>query len=219
MGKKVYKFTAALIRMFSHRMKTEWEVPYEEGPCIFVVNHTGTGINGPLEMLSKFPKRDKCHPWMNEEFLDRKTIPAYVRKDRWWNPKGFFAPFLNVTAPYLAAWLAPPVLSGIPVIPVYHDQRLVLTLRQSVRAMEKDDALMIFPQLPGRGGRISTAWLRLGDLWYRNSGRSLKMYPVHIDRERHVFKVAAPVYYDPAKRFSDQEKDIAAKLEKGLRGE
>ena len=104
------------------------------------------------------------------------------------------------------------------MIPVYHDQRLILTLRQSVRALQKDEALMIFPELPGRN-RITTGWLRLGDLWYRNSGRSLKMYPVCIDRKEHKFKVAAPVFYDPSKRFSQQEKEITEKLEQGLRGE
>ena len=217
MGKRFYRFTAGLVRAFSHRMKTEWEVPFEEGPCVFVVNYAG--ITGPLEMCAKFPLRDKCHPWMNEEILDRKKIPAYVRRDRWWKPGGFFAPVYNATVPYLAAWLLPPILKGIDIIPVYHDQRLMLTLRQSVRVLQKDEALVIFPEVPGRHDRINTGWLRLGDLWYRSGGRSLKMYPVHIDRKKHVFKIAAPVLYDPAKRFSDQEKNISDKLAKGLRGE
>ena len=45
------------------------------------------------------------------------------------------------------------------------------------------------------------------------------MYPVHVDYKKHVFKVAAPVSYDPTRRFSEQEKELAEKLTKGIRGE
>ena len=45
------------------------------------------------------------------------------------------------------------------------------------------------------------------------------MYPVHVDKDKHLIKVAAPVRYDPAKRFSEQEKDLVEQLSKGLRGE
>ena len=65
---------------------------------------------------------------------------------------------------------------------------------------------------------LSTGWLRQGGMWYRNCGRALKMYPVHIDREKHIFRVAAPVWYDPAKRFREQEKDLVRALAKGIRG-
>ena len=33
-----------------------------------------------------------------------------------------------------------------------------------------------------------------------------------------LFRVAAPVWYDPAKRFREQEKDLVAALVKGIRG-
>ena len=51
MGKGFYKLATAAIRIFSHRMKTEWEVPFEEGPCVFVVNNVG--FMGPC-------KEDSC---------------------------------------------------------------------------------------------------------------------------------------------------------------
>ena len=102
------------------------------------------------------------------------------------------------------------------------NQRIMLTLRQSIRMLQRDEALIIFPEQSnarlGSHEWLSTGWLRLGEMWYRNCGRALKMYPVHIDRENHIFKVAAPVWYDPAKRFREQEKDLVAALVKGIRG-
>ena len=84
MGKKFYKLAGATVRLFSHKMKTEWEVPFEDGPCVFVVNHAGS--SGPVDMCAKFPLRDKIHPWVNSEMLSAKEVPAYVRKSFWWKP-------------------------------------------------------------------------------------------------------------------------------------
>ena len=220
MGKRFYRFSCGLIRLFSHRMKTEWEVPFEEGPCVFVVNNVG--FMGPIEMCVKFSEHERCHPWINAELAEAKEIPAYARKDCWWKPESFFAPLLNVTVPYLAAAAVPAMVKGSPYVPVYHDQRIMLTLRQSIRVLEKDGALVISPELPNarlRGSEwLSTGWLRLGEMWYRSCGRALKMYPVHIDREKHLFRVAAPVWYDPAKRFREQEAELVSALKKGIRG-
>jgi hypothetical protein len=105
---------------------------------------------------------------------------------------------------------------------VYHDQRIMLTLRESIRILQRDGALVVFPEVPdarlSRKEWISTGWLRLGEMWYRNCGRALKMYPVHIDRKKHVFRVAAPVWYDPGKLFREQEKDLVSALTNGMRG-
>jgi len=42
---------------------------------------------------------------------------------------------------------------------------------------------------------------------------------VHLDYKKHVFRVSAPVWYDPARSFRDQEKELADELARGLRGE
>ena len=221
MGKIFYKLVGVAVRTFSPRMKTEWAVPFEDGPCVFVVNHAGA--IGPLDMMTKFPLRDRCRPWINNGMLERKEVPAYVRQDYWWKPGSFFAPLWNVTVPYIAALIMPPILKSVRHIPVYHDQRVMLTLRQSVREMQQDNYLIIFPEQPSgwlsHHDWINTGWLRLGELWYRKSGRALKLYPVHLDYKKHVFQVAAPVWYDPSKTFAEQEQYLADTLAKGLKGQ
>ena len=220
MGKRFYKIAGGLIRTFSRPMTTEWEEPFEDGPCVFVVNHVGA--IGPVDMCVKFPLRDRCHPWINDGVLDAKKVPAYVRQDYWWKPGSFFAPLWNVTIPYLAALVLPPILRSVQYVPVYHDQRIMLTLRQSVRVLQQDEALIVFPEQPSgwlsHQEWINTGWLRLGELWYRSSGRALKMYPVHIDRKGRRFVISKPVWYDPARRFAEQEKELADALAKGLKG-
>ena len=216
MGKKVFKLTSGAVRLFSHRMTTKWEVPFEEGPCVFVANYVGA--TGPVDMCGKFPLRDKIHPWINSELLSAGEIPAYMKKE-YLRRNGAV---MKKTVPYLGAAFIPPVLKGVDYIPVYNDQRSITTFRQSIRMLQKGHYLLIFPEIPSfsrnpkQGGAIYTGWLRLGELWYRASGRALKIYPVHVDKEKHEFRVAAPVWYEPDKRFQEQEYTLAEKLAKGI---
>ena len=192
MGERTYKAACGLYRAFSRKMNVEWTEPFEDGPCVFVVNNAG--VAGAIDMMARFPEKERIHPWILEEMLEKREYP-----------------------------IPPAILRGTPYIPVYQDQRFILTLRQSIRVLQKDHYLLIFPEQTPAGREthrwINTGWLRLGEMWYRASGRSLKMYPVHVDKKSHSIKVAAPVRYDPARRFSEQEKELVEKLSRGLRGE
>ena len=221
MGERLYKIIVPMIRTFSPRMRTEWETPFEDGPCVFVGNHAGA--IGPVDMCAKFPLYEKCHPWINNGMLEAKQVPAYVRQDYWWKPGSFFEPVLNVTVPYLAAAIVPPILRSTHYIPVYHDQRIMQTMRQSIQVLRKGEYLVIFPEQPSgwqsHHNWINTAWLRLGELWYRTSGRALKLYPVCVNYKQHVFQVSSPIWYDPSRSFESQEQELGEKLARGLRGE
>ena len=90
MGKRFYKVVGGLTRMFSRKMKTEWEVPFEEGACIFVVNHAGA--IGPFDMMTKFPLRDKCHPWINNGMLEKRKCLPMCGRITGGNPGAFSSP-------------------------------------------------------------------------------------------------------------------------------
>lgn len=218
MGKRIYKVSCAAIRLFSHRMKTIWETPFEEGPCVFVANQAGAC--GPADMCAKFPMKEKLHPWINSELLSAKEAPAFIGKN--YRPQGAGAAVLKKTVPGITGRLFPPVLKGADYIPVYGDQRFILTLRNSIRVLQKNQCLLIFPEIPNtmHNGtvRITSGWLRLGELWYRSSGRALRIYPIHVDTKRHEFRVSAPVMYEPSKTFLEQEKNLADRLARGIAG-
>ena len=41
---------------------------------------------------------------------------------------------------------------------------------------------------------------------------------MHVDYHRHVFRVAAPVTYDPDRSVDEQKDELAEALTRGLRG-
>lgn len=218
MGRKFYCFLRKIVRIFSKPMTIEWEVPFNGGPCVFVPNHLGAV--GPIKMCARFPLADVCHPWINAPVLDKKQMPDYVRTDLWWDHDSVFHPLLNVIVPPLAAALIPPIMNGAGGVPVYRDMGVMTTFRKSVAIMKNGENIVIFPEnVSGHGeynADMNTGWLFLAELWYKATGKALEMYPVHIDPKKHLFRVSAPVLWDPDRTLKEQTDEIIAKVAKGI---
>ena len=220
MPKKMYKVLSSIIRGITPRMKTTWEEPFDGEACVFVGNHAGAF--GPIDMCVKFPLRDQCFTWMNADVLDPKLVPAYVRQDYWWKPGCKLEPLYNVTLPYMAAAVLPPILRLAPTVPVYHDMRVMTTMRQSLRHLKEGHHLVIFPEQPSgyqsHHDWINTGFLQIAPMYYKATGKILKFYPVHLDYHKHTFKVAKPIAFDPERTLEEQTPELVEVLAKGLRG-
>lgn len=218
---RLFRSLSWLYRRFTRRMTISWEEPFQEEASVFICNHAGA--MGPIHMVINFPLADRVHAWCNEGIMNRKTCPDYVRQDFWWEPGCALEPLYNVTIPYLAAAIIPPVLKSAPTIPVYHDARIMTTMRASVKCLKAGEHIVIFPEQPsGHDAHhewINTGWMNLCVLYHRATGKALKMYPVHIDCKRHHFTVSKPVVYNPELPLDDQKDALAAELAAGLRGE
>ncbi len=221
MPKKMYKVLSAIIRTVTPRMKTTWEEPFDGEACVFVGNHAGAF--GPIDMCVKFPLRDQCFTWMNADVLDPKLVPAYVRQDYWWKPGCKLEPLYNATLPYMAAAVLPPILRLAPTVPVYHDMRVMTTMRQSIRHLKEGHHLVIFPEQPSgyqsHHDWINTGFLQIAPMYYKATGKVLKFYPVHLDYRKHTFKIAKPIAFDPTRTIDEQTPELVEVLAKGLRGQ
>lgn len=218
---KLFNFLKGCFRLVTPSMKTVWEEPFIDEPSIFVCNHIGA--MGPIYMSIDFPLCDQLRIWCNEQVLNREECAEYVRHDYWWKPESKLAPLYSATIPHVAAAVLPPVLNSAPTIPVYHDGRVMTTMRQSIKALEAGQHVVIFPEKPSGYGeydrRINTGWLNLCVLYHRRTGKALRMYPVFIDAKAKTFRVAKPQAYDPDRSLAEQEDELAEVLGMGLRGE
>ena len=216
--KRSYRVLRGLVRVCTRPMATEWEVPFTHEPSVFICNHVGA--MGPIAICARFPLADQLRPWMNAQVLSaRETIP-YVRQDYWWEPTSRLAPLWNATLPYLAAAILPPVLRTAPAVPVYHDIRVMRTLRQSLQLLREGEHLVIFPEQPAGHGTheqaLNRGFLQIAPAFTRATGQGLAFLPVHIDCQAHVFSVRAPVRFDPARRLEDQADDMLAAMKRGI---
>ena len=217
MGKIIYGVLAPLIRLFTPKMETVWDVPFDGEPCIFVGNHDRA--NGPVSVAVKFPLKDQCHIWIYANAMERKLVPAYVRQDYWWDPESRLAPLYDKTIPYLTALALPPILKSVPNVPVYHDMRVMTTMRESLRLLEKGRSLIIFPGIPDgykshSDTKTSEGYLQLLPLYHKKTGKVLKIWPMHLDR--HTFHVKAPIVFDPERPLKDQVPDLCRQVTEAI---
>lgn len=212
--KKGYRFWRGAVRLFSKPMRTQWAVPYTGEPSVFIANHAGA--LGPIFMCAYFPLTDTLHPWMNAQVLSAREVPAYVRQDYWWPPDSRLAPLLNATLPYIAAAIMPPIVRTAPTVPVYHDMRVMRTLRESLRVLKAGEPLLIFPEQPSGYGShhtgLNSGFLQVAPAFARQTGQALYFWPVHIDLDKRLFDVKAPLRYDPALPLSDQRDALLSAL-------
>ncbi len=218
MGHKLYKTLCATIRLFSRTMTTQWETEFDGAPAVFCPNHAGAF--GPMEMCTYFPMGDKLRPWMNAGMMSAKEVPAYVRQDYWWKPGSFWEPLLTRTLPYIAAAIIPPILRSVPGVPVYHDFQVIKTFRKSIQYLKQGDHLIIFAEQPdgfqSHSTRLNSGFLQVAPMAYKQLGLALKFYPVYIDYKNRVFRVAAPIAYDPDLSLAEQTPRIMEHIRLGI---
>ena len=216
--KKSYRFLRGLIRVFTYRMRIQWETPFTGEPSVFICNHAGA--LGPIDICAKFPMADSIHPWMNAQVLSAREVPAYVRQDYWWKPGAKLAPLYNATLPYIAAAILPPILRTTPAVPVYHDMRVMKTFRESIKLLTAGEHLVIFPEQPSgfqsHEETLNRGFLQIAPAYSRATGKPLAFWPVCIDYKQRLFRVAAPVYYDVARKLDDQADALLAALKRGI---
>ncbi|MDD3214717.1 MAG: hypothetical protein PHY64_13660 [Eubacteriales bacterium] len=216
--KRSYRFWRGMVRLCTYRMRAEWKQPFTGEPSVFICNHSGA--LGPVDICAKFPLADELHPWMNAQVLSAREVPAYVRQDYWWRPGSPFEPVLTRTLPYIAAAILPPILRSAPTVPVYHDMRVVRTLRESMKVLQAGEHLVIFPEQPSgyrsHNHALNRGFLQIAPAYARLTGKALAFWPVRIDSRNRVFRVGEPLYYDVSQTLEQQTDALLEALRNGI---
>lgn len=218
---KLFEGVKTVLTPFLRVRRAEYAAPVGDEPCVFLANHIGA--MGPMYMAATFPHRKDMVIWCNEGVMDEKLIVDYIRHDWWWRPESRLAPLYNVTLPYIAGWIIPKVMRSAPTIPVYHDARIMSTMRASLKALREGKHIVIFPEKPdgfdSHAERLQMGWLNLCTMYQRATGKALRLVPVHIDEQAKVFRVGKAITVDPDVPLAEQEHHIERYLAAGLRGQ
>ena len=112
-----------------------------EEPALIVGNHSQT--HGPLAMELYAPRRR--YTWCVHEMLSFREVSAYAYRDFWsGKPKGIR--WLYRIVSYLIAPLAWVIFNNACVIPVYYDNRLLSTFRETAKRLSEGADVVIFPE-------------------------------------------------------------------------
>ncbi|NLW65060.1 MAG: hypothetical protein GXY26_02355 [Clostridiales bacterium] len=214
-----YRFLRRIVQIFTKKMHTIWEQPFENMPSVFVCNHDRA--YGPIAMCAHFDRYEDVRPWINSPVLSIRETPSYVRRDFWWKPGKWYTWILDHTLAYIVALILPPILKGSACIPVYHDTRVISTLKDSISALKSGKHIILFPEHPSGycqyEEEIVNGFVSIGRLFYRRTKQILYFYPTFIDWSGKTITVSEPVPYDPDMDTAEFTKKVSDKVESHFR--
>lgn len=207
-----------LFRMIRGTVKAVFYVPsfegmenLPEGPYVLVGNHTQ--MNGPV--ISDLYLPGKHYTWCAGQMMDRREVPAYAYRDFWSAKPKAVRPFFRV-ASYLIAPLAQFVFTNANCIGVYHDQRIIRTLRETVEALQDGAGIVIFPECPEEHNNIINAFrdgfVDVAALYAKKEGKSLPFVPMYIAPSLKKVIIGKPVMYDMSADREQERERITAIL-------
>ena len=188
-----------------------------KGPAVFVANHLGS--YAPIAVLAALPVR--LYPWVAHQVTEPKLCPEYLRHD-------FIEPELHLKPPLsrAAAWLISKaclaVMKALEAIPVYPgSMKLEITWKRSLDLLEQGRFIIIFPEndkkpLSGPIHEFYYGFVRLGALYYEQTGRRLDFVPIAVNKSSGTIRAERPNTYDPSSPLPSERFRIVSELQETI---
>ena len=192
----------------------------KEGPVIYVSNHALS--LGPIAVAASLPVR--IFPWVIGDMLDREKAAAYLNKD-------FVEPQLHIPPPFsmplarLISKASVRLLCGVGSIPVWHGGEALETYHISLEHLLAGQSLLIFPEDPTQAmdeqckmTPFMKGFARLGELYFEQTQKILKFYPIAMHPNLRKVKLGKPISYNPKNNPANERVRIRSVLVTIIRG-
>ena len=211
----VFRVVRRLVRAFYPKPEIVGAEHLPEGACIMVGNHAQ--MNGPIIAELYLPEEPWI--WCNGEMMHLKEVPDFAYKD-FWSRKPVAIRWFYRLLSYIIAPLSVCVFNSARCIGVYHDARVMSTMRQSLKRLVDGGKLVIFPEHEPRVNHIlytfHDRFIDLGHMYFRQSGKSLAFVPMYIaPRLKKVF-LGEPIWYNPEANPAKERTRVISVLSKAV---
>lgn len=173
-------------------------------PCVVVGNHTQ--MNGPICAELYFP--GKRRTWCAYQMMYLKEVPEYAFQDFWSGKPKWTHGFYRLLS-YIIAPLSACVFTNAHTIPVFRDNRLISTFKQTVSALQDGANVIIFPECYEPHNHIvyqfQDKFIDVARLYYNRTGAELSFVPVYIAPALKKMYLGKPVKFD-AQAPKDEER-------------
>jgi len=217
----LYQFIISTLDLFlwGGKLVGEDNLPVR-GPAVFIANHHEA--LGPIAVYGSMPLR--LYTWSVADMVDKEKAAAYLQWD-------FVERTLHLNPP-LSAWVARalsnfsvPFLRSLGCIPVYKGDydRMADTLKLSMDVLRQGKFLLVFPEdnllakdPETRIAAFQRSFVRLGEVYYAETGKRLEFYPVAV-HPKGLVMVGTPVAFDPLNRVGLERSRLKDIMEKSVR--
>lgn len=163
--------------------------------AIVVANHSAK--SGPPALDMYYPKFNV--KWgAHEMFGNYKMRKAYLRDVLYIKKCKMSARRASFMSTILAIF-NPPVYKGMKMLPTYPDARLAKTIKDSIKVLDSNASIMIFPENSNDGYKevlteFFPGFVILAEKYYKLRGEDLPIYPVYYHIKKRVLIIGKPTY-------------------------
>ncbi len=167
-----------------------------EDKSIVVVNHSGK--NGPPALDIHYPKFTV--KWGAHEMLGNySSRKAYLRDILYIKKYGKKPGFATSFKSSIEAIFSLRIYRGMRFMPTYQDGRFATTLRNSVKVLDADMSVMIYPENSNAGYKnvlteFFPGFVMLAEKYYRQKGEDVPVYPVYYSIKKRIMVIGQPMY-------------------------
>ena len=189
-------FARRVARIFTKKYKSI-VLPPEE-PTVYVCRHLN--MHGPLTTVIRLDFH--VHPMILSCFFDKDDCYKQYAEFTFTERRGKRKKKHDWKA-YWASRIVPPVMRSLRAIPVYRemDVNSMQTMRKTLTYLKNNESVIVYPDKEYTAGyetvsELYEGFLLLGQLYKRETGRSLRFVPLYIDEAGRSIKESAPVTVD-----------------------
>lgn len=202
-----YRIIRYLVWVFYPKITVEGLENLPDESCIIVGNHTQ--MNGPICGELHFPGKRKI--WCAHEMMYLKEVSAYAFQDFWSGKPKYIRWFYKVLS-YIIAPVSSCVFNHANTIPVFRDNRLLTTFKQTVTALDSGHNIIIFPECYEPHNHIvyqfQDRFIDVAKLYYKRTGRAVCFVPLYIAPKLKKMYLGKPIRFCPEEPIEQQREKI-----------
>ncbi|MBO5364092.1 MAG: hypothetical protein J6A56_01330 [Clostridia bacterium] len=212
---KLFLFIKKILYVFYPKMEVEGKNHLPQEPCILVGNHAQ--IHGPIACELYLP--DTFTTWCAGQMMNLKEVPDYAFQDFWAKKPEISHCFYRILS-YLIAPLSVVLFNNARTVPVYRDNRILSTFKESIRQLERGRSIVIFPEYDKAYNHIiydfQERFIDLAKIYYKKTGKEIKFVPLYITPRLKKMVLGEPVSFDSQAEIEGERKRIRAELMKKI---
>ena len=205
------RFTLKLVRLKKRKRKVYGNTL--STPCVYLCRHRD--MNGVIDAFSDL--RVVLRPWVLECFCSYKSAKRQLREYTFPQKMKKGKAFSYLASPVCARVINMYVKSvrGIPVYRQENAGKSVCTIKQSVRALEEGDSILIFidkdytDTAEQSEGEIYKGFKTIDKLYNKRNGKHIPFVPVYANGKEA--RIHSPVSFE-----CEKEDDVFAKIVYGI---
>lgn len=206
-----YRIIRFFIWLFYPKITVVGEENLPVEACIVVGNHSQ--MNGPICGEIYFPGKRKI--WCAHQMMYLKEVPAYAYQDFWSKKPKSIRWFYKLLS-YIIAPISACVFCNANTIPVFRDNRLLTTFKQTISALEAGENVIIFPECYEPHNHIvyqfQNHFIDVAKLYYKRTGKAISFVPMYIAPALKKIYIGKPIAFNPETPIEEERRRISAYL-------